>query len=180
MAARTCHRVPRRLGPMGCRRDRGRPGRRRRRGVVLREPPRDVLGALLERTGALLEREGLLGAGDVALMGEQPRLVLDATAEAGEVAGARHDAVARYDDADRVAAVRRTDRTCLADIAELAGLLAVRHRRSVRDRAQHLPGGELERGAGGVERQGEAATGAREVLAQLYGELVEDRVRALA
>ena len=69
-------------------------------------------------------------------MVQQPRLRLEAAAEAGQAAVAADDAVARHDHGQRVAAVGGADRPGLAVVAEPAGLLAVADRLGERDRRE--------------------------------------------
>ena len=70
------------------------------------------------------------------------------------------------------------DGTGLAGVAEAPGLLAVTDRLAVGDRAQRLPGGELELRAVGGQRHVERLPVAGEVLVELGSGLRQDRVIA--
>src|SRR5262245_54572074 len=89
---------------------------------------------------------------DGALVVEQPRLALDATAESGEVAVGADHPVARHDDRQRVAAVRGADGSGEVAVAEPASLLSVAHSLAIGDRPQRLPRRQLERRPVGSER----------------------------
>ena len=115
---------------------------------------------------------------DLALVVQQPGLRLEAAAEADEAAVAADDAVARHDDRQWVAPVRRADRPGLAVVAEAAGLLAVADRLAVRDRRQPPPRLQLERRAERSQRQVERLTVAVEVLAELRGRRRRGRARS--
>src|ERR1700686_4050352 len=87
-----------------------------------------------------------------ALMLEQPALALDAAAIAGQRAVGTDDAVAGYDDADRVGAVGEADGPHRPRPADTPRELAIGDRRAARDVAQRAPHRALERRAGGLHR----------------------------
>jgi len=81
------------------------------------------------------------------------------------------DAMARGDDRNGIAAVRRAHRAHRGGIAELFGNLAVIARLAIRDLEQRSPHAALEVGAPEFERQVELAARAREIFAELAGGL---------
>jgi len=100
---------------------------------------------------------------------EQVPLAFDAAAVAGEASGGADDAMARDDDADRVAAVGQADRARRRGPADLLGELPVRDRLPIRDLPQGRPDAALERGPVQGERQVELGQLAREIGRELLG-----------
>src|SRR5690349_21493231 len=102
---------------------------------------------------------------------EQPALARQAAAVAGQRAVRADHAMARHDDADRVAAVRQADGARTVRAADALGQLAVALGRAIRNVEQRAPHALLEFGADRVERDREAAQLAGEVRAQLFARM---------
>ena len=108
-------------------------------------------------------------------MVEEPGFGVEPTGEPDEGAGRADHTVTRHDDRDRVASVRRSDRTSFAAVTEARRLLAVADRLAVRDRSQRGPRSLLEVGADRIERDIERGPFAVEVLGELIGRSLDDR-----
>ena len=104
---------------------------------------------------------------------------VDSAREADEFARRADDAMARHHDRDRIAAVGRSDRARLPQVAQLLREIAVRARLAVRDREQRVPNRLLERSAREVEVERKRAALAREVFVELSARSHEDRRRCV-
>src|SRR5271154_2505581 len=101
------------------------------------------------------------------LMREQPPLAFQAAPESGERTVGADDTMTGHDDADRISAVRQSDRARGAGIADALRLLAVAQGLAIANLRQALPHTLLKLRALQVERQVELAARSREILLEL-------------
>src|SRR6185295_19469007 len=92
-------------------------------------------------------------AGTGALVRQKPALALDPTAVARQAAVGADDAMARYDDDDRVRAVGETDRADGVGASDGRCELPVARRRACRNASQRGPHETLEVRAPGADRE---------------------------
>ena len=107
-------------------------------------------------------------------MVEQPRLGLHSPCEAGQRTIRSDDAMARHDDRQRVAAIRRSDSSCLARITHPSRLLPIADRLAEGNATQRFPRRSLEVAPDSVQRDIEVGAGTGEVFAELRGRCHED------